>query len=164
MKSFFSIALWMVGLSVLLKLLVFFTGSQFDAFGRFAIFGNIFFLLFGIFLGLRLHKQKVLSASTFIDDFKAGMNVAAYYAILMSAFVYLYYTFIDPDYFDIRLAKQLDIAKENGMNLAEVKKTGAFFLSPFFQTTISLLGFLLLGSFYAAILSFLMRKMKGFGH
>lgn len=164
MKSFISIATWMVGLSVLLKLAVFFSATQFETFGRFAIFGNIFFLLLGIFFGLRLHKQKVLSKSSYLEDFKAGMRVAAYYALFMSAFVFLYYNYIDPDYFEIRLAKQLEIARENQMDLEQVKKTGAFFLSPFFQTTISLLGFLLLGSFYSAILAFLMRKMKGFGH
>lgn len=153
----------MVGLSILLKMSIYFSGSQFSTFGRFGIFGNIFFLLTGIFLGIRLFK-KINSKTKFIEDFKAGMRIAAYYAIFMALFVYVYYKFIDPGYFSIRLSNQLELAAEQGMNLEQVKKTGEFFLNPFFQTTITLMGFLLLGSFYAAMLSFLMRKMKGFGH
>ncbi len=160
----FSIAVWMVLISILLKMGVFLTSNQFTEYGQVAVFGNIFFLLTGIFLGIRLHKRVKLSTSSFIDDFKAGMKVAAYYAILMAAFVFIYYSFIDYSYFDLKLAKQIEVATEQEMNIEQVKQTGEFVLSPFFQTTISLIGFILLGSFYSAILTFLMRKVPGFGH
>lgn len=167
MKTPTSIAVWMVLISIVLKLFVFITSNQFTDIGQVAVFGNIFFLLTGIFLGIRLFKKTQLSketASSFIDDFKAGMKVAALYSVMMAAFVYIYYSFIDISYFDIKLAKQIEMAQEQNMNLEQIKTTGEMVLSPFFQTTITLIGFILLGSFYSSILAFLMRKFPGFGH
>lgn len=167
MKTPLSIAVWMVLISIVLKLFVFLTSNQFTDVGQIAVFGNIFFLLTGIFLGIRLFKKAQLQktkGSTFIDDFKAGMKVAALYSVLMAGFVFVYYSFIDPSYFDIKLAKQIEVAQSQDMNIEQVKATGEFILTPFFQTTITLIGFILLGSFYASILAFLMRKFSGFGH
>ena len=118
----------------------------------------------GIFFGIRLNKMQATEKTSFVLDFKAGMRVASTYAIFMCAFVYLYYAVIDPSYFDSKLAAQLSLAAENGLDVENAKKTGEFVLSPFFQSTITLLGFILLGTFYSSILTFLMRKMSGFGH
>lgn len=161
MKSTFSIAVWMMVVSVLLKMITYVNEWQFTDYERVAIFGNVFVLMTGVFLGIRLFKSKAVDITTFFDDFKAGMRTAAMYAILMTAFVYTYYSIIDPTYFDIKLKNQLVIASENEMDLEQVKKTGEFVLSPFFQSTITLIGFLLLGSFYSGIITFLVRKMRG---
>lgn len=161
MKSTFSIAVWMMVVSVLLKMITYVNEWQFTDYERVAIFGNVFVLMTGVFLGIRHFKRKAVDKTTFFDDFKAGMRTAAMYAILMTAFVYTYYSIIDPTYFDIKLKNQLVIASENEMDLEQVKKTGEFVLSPFFQSTITLIGFLLLGSFYSGIITFLVRKMRG---
>ncbi|MEQ8907564.1 MAG: DUF4199 domain-containing protein [Vicingaceae bacterium] len=161
MKSNISIVVWMMVVSVLLKLIVYSQAWQFTDYEKIAIFGNVFVLMTGVFLGIRLFKMQHKQTS-FPQDFKAGVRVAALYAIAMTAFVYTYYAIIDPTYFDIKLEKQVALAKESGMNLEQVKETGKFVLSPFFQSTVTLIGFLLLGSFYAGILSFLMRKFPGF--
>lgn len=161
MKSTFSIAVWMMVFSVLLKMITYANEWQFTDYERIAIFGNVFVLMTGVFLGIRLFKKNIVESTSFFDDFKAGMRTAAMYAIFMTAFVYLYYSTIDPTYFDLKLKNQLIVANENGMDLEQVKKTGEFVLSPFFQSTITLIGFLLLGSFYAAIITFLIRMTKG---
>jgi hypothetical protein len=162
MKSTFSIAVWMMVVSVLLKMITYSNDWQFTDYERIAIFGNVFVLMTGVFLGIRLFKKNTPGKTNFFDDFKAGMRVAAMYAALMTAFVYLYYSTIDPTYFDLKLKKQLVVANENGMDLEQVRNTGEFVLSPFFQSTITLIGFLLLGSFYSGIITFLVRKLRGF--
>ncbi|MEX2380391.1 MAG: DUF4199 domain-containing protein [Vicingaceae bacterium] len=162
MKSTFSIAVWMMVVSVLLKMITYSNGWQFTDYERIAIFGNVFVLMTGVFLGIRLFKKNAVEQTNFLDDFKAGMRVSAMYAILMTAFVYLYYSTIDPTYFDLKLKKQLILANENEMDLEQVRKTGEFVLTPFFQSTITLIGFLLLGSFYSGIITFLVRKLRGF--
>ena len=166
MKSNFSIVVWMMVVSVLLKMLVYAGGYQFTNYERFAIFGNIFVLMTGIFLGIRLHKKTIQQKTEFLADFKAGMRVAAMYAIFMSLFVYIYYSFIDSSYFATKLQNQLQLAEESGgdIDLNQIKQTGEFVLSPFFQTTITLIGFLLLGTFYASLITFFMRQVRGFGH
>lgn len=164
MKSSFSIVVWMVVVSVLLKMLVYSMGFQFTNYEKIALFGNVFILMAGIFFGIRLNKTLATEKTSFVVDFKAGMRVASTYAIFMCAFVYLYYAVIDPTYFDSKLAAQLTLAEESGLDLENAKQTGEFVLSPFFQSTITLIGFILLGTFYSCILTFLMRKMSGFGH
>lgn len=161
MKSNISIVVWMIVVSILLKLIVYIQGWQFSDFESIAIFGNVFVLMTGVFLGIRLFKIQN-GKTSFPQDFKAGIRVASLYTLAMTAFVYVYYSFIDAAYFKLKLQKQLELAQENGMNLEQVKQTGEVVLSPFFQSTITLIGFLLLGSFYSAILSFLMRKFPSF--
>ena len=107
MKSTFSIAVWMMVVSVLLKMITYVNEWQFTDYERVAIFGNVFVLMTGVFLGIRLFKRKAVDKTTFFDDFKAGMRTAAMYAILMTAFVYTYYSIIDPTYFDIKLKKSI---------------------------------------------------------
>jgi glucan phosphoethanolaminetransferase (alkaline phosphatase superfamily) len=172
MKTNFSIVVWMMVVSVLLKMLVLAMNWQFTDYERLAIFGNVFILMTGVFLGIRIYKKQNQNTS-FPQDFKAGLRVAAMYAIFMAAFVYTYYAVIDAGYFDLKLEHQIESAlehnqdpanKENLINIEQVRQTGEFVLSPFFQSTITLIGFILLGSFYAGILAFLMRKLRGFGH
>jgi len=164
MKSSFSIVVRMLIVSVLLKMLIFSMNLQFTNYEKVALFGNIFILMAGIFFGIRLFKTQAGEKTSFVADFKAGMRVASTYAIFMCAFVYLYYSIIDPTYFDSKLAAQLTLAEGNGMDVENARQTGKFVLSPFFQSTITLIGFILLGTFYSSILPFLMRKIGGFGH
>ena len=156
----FDLAVRMVLASILLKMIVFFASKQFTFYESVAIFINIFILLTGVFLGIWNYRKSIGKSDSFISYVKEGMKVAAFYAILMTAFVYIYYSFIDPSYFEIKLAKQLELASKNDLNVKQVKEMGEVVLSPFFQSTITLIGFLLLGSFYSSIVTFLLRKFK----
>jgi|SRR5690554_1630995 len=163
MKSPFAIAVWMVLASVLLKMIVFVNGWQFNDYGRVAFFGNVFILMIGVYLSLRLYKRTIGGVTTFFDDFRAAMRFVGLYAILMTAFVYIYYAQIDTAYFDTKLKDQLTLAAEHEMDLEQVKKTGEMVFTPFFQSTVTLMGFLILGSFYSAIITFLTRKTRAYG-
>lgn len=160
MKTNFSIVVWMMVFSVLLKMLIYFFNLQFTGYERMALFGNVFILMSGVYLGIKLFKKTETNKTVFLQDVKAGMRVASLYALFMTLFVYFYYSKIDPTYFDQRLASQLSLAEENGANLANAKEMGEFVLSPYFQSTITLVGFLILGSFYASIITFLLRKFN----
>jgi len=155
----------MLAISILLKLSIYFNSLQFTSYETVAIFANLLVLMSGVFFGIRLFKSQQKEATKYVEDFKAGMRVAAVYALLFAIFLYVYYAYIDPSYFEIKLLKQLELAQNQGnVDLTKAKEMGEFILSPYFQSTISLLGFLILGSFYAGIISFLMRKFSGFRH
>jgi amino acid transporter len=155
----------MLAISFLLKLSVYFNSLQFSTFENVALFANIFVLMTGVFFGIRLFKSQQKEATSYIDDFKAGMRIAAVYALLMSIFLYVYYAHIDPTYFEIKLQNQLEAAQnQENIDLAKAQEMGEFILSPYFQSTVSLLGFLILGSFYSALIAFLVRKFSGFRH
>lgn len=154
----------MLAISILFKMAVYFNGLQWQTFDQIARFANIFILMSGVFFAIRLHKMGANEATPYIEDFKAGLRIAALYAIAMSAFLYLYYAFIDPNYFseiifDPQFEEDVDAETRQ-----KVKEGGEFVKSAFFHSTISLTGFLLLGSFYSAMIAFLVRKVRGFKH
>ena len=159
----FDIAVRMLLVSIIFKMIVFFASKQFTFYESIAIFINIFVLMTGVFLGIWNYRKLLNAPQSFTDYLKEGMKVAALYAILMTAFVYVYYTFIDSTYFYLKLAKQSALLEESGRATQEIKQateTMKVVLTPFFQSTITLIGFLLLGSFYASIITFLLRKFK----
>lgn len=164
MKSPFSIAVWAVLASVIVKMLVFVTGNQFSDIGRYAIFVNIFIIMIAVFWGIREHKKNVGNQSTYLEDVKEGMKTASWFAIILSVFVYCYYNYIDTKYFAIRLQENLELAESQNMDVEKARETGEIVLSPFFHTTMTLIGFILMGAFYSTLIAFFMRKMKGFGH
>ena len=88
------------------------------------------------------------------------------YALGMSAFLYTYYAIIDPTYFDAQLSmvdeSTMGTVAEKAENLENYKKQREFVTSPYFNSTISLVGFLILGSFYSALIAYLVRKFSGF--
>jgi len=160
MKTNFSIVVWMMVFSVFFKMLIYFLNLQFSGYERAVIFGNVFILMTGVYLGIKLFKKEEASKTTFLQDVKAGMRIASLYAVFMTGFIYLYYSSIDSTYFDQRFADQMSLVEPNNPNFDNIKQTAEFVLSPFFQSTVTLIGFLLLGSFYAAILTFLLRKFR----
>ncbi len=163
MKSHFSIVIWMLAVSMLLKMLVYAGGYQFSNVEYVYFFGNPFIIMVGIFLGIRLFKKQMPEKTTFIADVKSGMKVASMYAVLMSLFVYIYYSYIDSAYFEIKLGNQLELMVENGatpQNLKKARETGEFFLSAYFMSTVTLVGFIILGTFYSSLITFFIRKVR----
>ncbi|MBL4710723.1 MAG: DUF4199 domain-containing protein [Flavobacteriales bacterium] len=163
MKSHFSIVVWMMVVSVFMKMAVYAANLQFTGYEKIYFFGNLFVMMVGIFFGIRLFKSIVEGKTTFLADIKTGMKVAGMYAVLMSLFVYAYYTYIDPTYFDLKLADQLKLAEGAGITGKDLqlrKETGAFVLSPYFQSTVTLILYILLGVFYSSIITFFVRKVR----
>lgn len=160
-----SILASMLAISILFKMAVYFNGLQGETFDQIGRFANIFVLMTGVFFAIRLFKSQEEKPTAYLDDFKAGMRISALYALGMAAFLYLYYEFIDPQYFDLYMkgSESSDLELE-GEELEKAQETIAFAKSAYFNSTISLIGFLILGSFYSALIAFLVRKFSGFRH
>lgn len=159
-----AIAIRMTIVSIIIKMLVFTMHWQHTNYERVYFFANVFILMTGVFFGIRQYKKAATDRTDFLQDIKSGMRIAALYAILMTAFVYAYYEFIDPAYFTQKLEMQLQLAAESDIDLEKAKQMGQFALSPFFQSTVTLIGFMILGSFYASMITFLLRRVKGFAN
>ena len=163
MKSHFSIVIWMLAISMFMKMLIYVGRYQFTNYENIYFFGNTFIIMIGIFMGIRLFKAQMPSKTSFLADVKAGMKVAGMYAVFMSGFVYVYYNYIDPSYFEIKLANQMELLAANGAEKGALKKakdTGEFVLSPYFQSTVTLILFILFGTFYSSIITFFVRKVR----
>ena len=164
MKTHFSIVVWMLVVSIFMKMAIYAGNWQFTGYERVYFFGNLFVIMIGVFLGIRLFKAISIEKTGFMADIKAGIKVAGMYAVLMSLFVYLYYSFIDPSYFPLKIEDQLRLLQESGRatgdELVQSRETAQFILAPYFQSTVTLILYLLLGTFYSSIITFFVRKIR----
>jgi hypothetical protein len=127
------------------------------------------------------YRAVSLQESNFLVDFKDAMKHAAIYVVLVSAFIWLYYSAIDSDFLEVRITDQLAAHKEylsDPANLAELKKTNPMleelsaeeilnmeeenkrkFLSPLVTATGSLVGLIFLSITYSLFATVLFRKV-----
>ena len=164
MKTHFSIVVWMLVVSIFMKMTIFAANLQFTGYERIYFFGNLFVIMIGVFLGIRLFKNISPDKTGFLADVKAGIKVAGMYAVLMSLFVYLYYSFIDSSYFPLKIEEQMRLLEESGRatgdELVKSRETAQFILAPYFQSTVTLILYLLLGTFYSSLITFFVRKVR----
>lgn len=144
--------------SVLLKMLYyiqFYPNDDFDMYVRFAY---LLFFLLALFLGLRAWKKKN-DPSDFPTDMKSGMKIASIYAIIVSAFTYVYYKFINPNYFEFKIAERMKAAADSGedVDLDKIKETASFIFDAFIHSTITLFGLIAIGLFYCIIIVAILR-------
>ncbi|MDC1221259.1 DUF4199 domain-containing protein [Salibacteraceae bacterium] len=127
--------------------------EDWDMYVRFAY---LLLFLLALFLGLRSFKADNPNTDLTIDV-KTGMKTTSIFAIIISAFTWVYYKFINPEYFagkieDVKIAiEQSEKATENAINTAE------FIFNAFTHSTITLFGMMIIGFFYTLILVLIMR-------
>lgn len=146
-----------------------------------SIFTNMFLLITAISFGLYLQKKKEGSnQGNALSDIKSGMSSGVPYAVLVSVFMYVYYTNINPSYIQqIRkpfveklkedLSTEEKVAKLKKLNpeletktKSEIYKEGLkniqFQTNPKSTSIISLLALILLTTFYSIIITIILRK------
>lgn len=170
-------AIW-IGLKLVLFATV--TGSaRYDL--TFAIMSNILCLLLSISLGLYFHKRKETEDSNALNDIKNGLSAGVPYIVIVSVFLYFYYTKIDPEYNQHQRAEaamQLEKLLDNPEDLQKMRDSNAEFevmstdeiresilanqeamYSPQAVTTISLLGMLILATINSIFVTIVYRKL-----
>jgi hypothetical protein len=143
---------------------------------------NIFFLLTAIALGLFLVKKKegYLSGDV-ISDFKKAMGIGLPYTLIVTGFIYYYYSTFNPMYVENKINQTyilIDKAINNPKELVKLKKQKPEFevmskeelrkelkkgpknmYSAKATGLLSLLSMLLLTTFYSLIISLIYRKI-----
>lgn len=142
---------------------------------------NIFCLLGAITVGLFLQKRRDIEETNTMIDLKNAMTSGVIYSVIVSAFLYLYYTRIDPEYIERKIAKnEIEIHNliTNKHKLAQFKKAhpdaevmtdqqiekrliesnlqGA---SAGYTSTLATLALLVLSAFYSIMITIIMRKV-----
>ena len=127
-----------------------------DDWDMYVRFSYLLLFLLALFLGLRSFKSKY-PQSDFTIDVKTGMKTTSIFAIIISAFTWIYYKWINPGYFaskieDVKVAAaQSEEATQNAINTAE------FIFNAFTHSAITLFGMMVIGFFYTLILVLIMR-------
>ncbi len=145
------------------------------------IFSNILFLLLAISIGLYLHKRKETEESNALNDIKNALSAGVPYIVVVSVFMYFYYSKIDPEFNRHQRAEtamQLEKMLNNPDDLEKMRESNSEFevmsvdeiresiisnqeamYSPQAVTTISLLGLLLLATFNSIFVTIVFRKL-----
>lgn len=167
MKHAFSLAVWMTLASVVAKLILFKLDLDLQKNAMYSAFFNLLVISVGTFFAVRQFKIRAARPTKFQEDVKAGMRTAALYALLMTIFVFVYYSYIDAGFFTKMIESRLAaarIAVEQGqeIDLEKTREFGEFIFSPKTHSTITLFGFLVAGAIYSLLITVFMRKFPGF--
>lgn len=145
------------------------------------ILSNILFLLLAISLGLYFHKRKETEESNALNDIKNALSAGVPYIVIVSVFLYFYYSKIDPEFNAHQRAEtamQIEKMLDNPDELEKIRESNEEFevmsvdeirenimtnqeamYSPQAVTTISLLGLLLLATFNSIFITIVYRKL-----
>ena len=145
------------------------------------IMTNILCLLLAISLGLYLHKSRETEYTNALGDIKNGLSAGVPYIVIVSVFLYFYYTKIDPEYNQHQrseAAMQMEKMLEDPKELQALRDSNAEFevmtvdelresltsnqeamYSAQAVTTISLLGMLILATFNSIFITIIYRKL-----
>lgn len=153
----------MTVVAITAKLLLYLIGLAQEEMAMYTMFANLLVVLVGTFFTVRQHRI-ISPDSNFNSEFKAGMRSAAIFALFMSVFVLVYYSYIDTHYFEKMIDSRIELAKmsmdENpDIKLEEVRKTGELFFTPRVHATITLFGLTATGAIYSFLLVLLTRKI-----
>lgn len=145
------------------------------------IMANILCLLLAISIGLYLHKSRETEYTNALGDIKNGLSAGVPYIVVVSIFMYFYYTKIDPEYNQhqraeaaMQMEKMMDDPKElqalrdsnpefEVMTVDELRESLTSNQEAMYSaqavTTISLLGMLILATFNSIFITIIYRKL-----
>jgi hypothetical protein len=106
---------------ILVKLSLFGMGKSNDTF-LFCTFLNMFFLIMAITVGLYLQKRKDIEEGNSLRDIKNGMSTGVPYAVIISLFLFFYYSKIDPEYNRHQINESAIALEKELSNPAALKK------------------------------------------
>lgn len=146
-----------------------------------AVMLNILCLLLAISVGLYMQKRRDTEGGNALRDIKNAMSAGVPYAVLVSIFIFFYYSKIDPEFNAHQIAEaEIGIEKmiSTPEGLAEVKKSNAEFevmpkdeiyqkliqgprgfYSPTSTMTVSMLAMLLLTTLNSIFITIIYRKI-----
>lgn len=157
-------ALFILALSIIWKMLLLLTGWNDSVIGKYPLLPVFGFMLIGMFRGMEeRRKLDYIQTFSFPGLFKSGMSIAALFTLTYSLFLYVYLNYLDAGFksrmIAARIAEQL---RENPDTSPEMIKqwtdsTAGF---PFASIWIlfTFIGLMVLGAFYAGIITRMMRK------
>lgn len=134
-------------------------------------------ILLAVFFGIRSNKIMYDGPTTFGQDFRSGARTASFFAILSAIITYVYYSKIDPAFFEIMQQNEIEkvrlgvieALKEEGKTFKDVRPAAynkiygaVLMLAPKFHSLWTMFLLVFTGLFYSAIFSTLMRKFSGF--
>lgn len=152
-------------LVIILRLVIYYTNFEADWLTAANIFLHLLIVLICVIYAIWPRP----GINAFLSDVKNGVKLAGVYAVLIAAFVFIYYSYIDSDFFPNMTEKiaQGTIAETPDKDPEEIETGVKSFFTPFNYTTITLIGYFCAGVFYSLLFAALKRvvlRPKGLKH
>ncbi len=119
------------------------------------------FLLLAIYFGMRGFKRSRTDAG-FKAMFRSGMQGGAIFTLLVTAFTYVYYQWLNPEYFLHRIESRVAEASQLGYSedqIEKVRSTAMFIFSAGVDSTVNLIMFMLMTVLYSVTIAILFRRL-----
>tara|TARA_B100000902_G_C27259427_1_gene889794 strand:- start:1131 stop:1628 length:498 start_codon:yes stop_codon:yes gene_type:complete len=154
MKQYQNIAFIAALTCVIAKMIYFLFLPPNEAWDNYVRLFYLLAFLIALFFGLRSFKIRA-TRSDFTHDVKTGMKITSIFALIISIFTWIYYTWINPEYFANRISDALSQAPEESIEAIETN--ASFIFNAFTHSTITLLSMMVIGFFYTLIMVLIMR-------
>ena len=140
---------------------LFIANAQNTVLGKYYLFAYFLFILVGILFGLKEYIKNDTVGTSIGEKIKVGIKISGLNALLYSAFIFIYYKWIDIRFFASKINKDMLLMKSRNNSPSEIEQylnTAKNFFSPssLFQAT--LFGFLLIGIIYSILCSMALHK------
>ena len=165
---------------IIIKMIFFYTGAfKYNVVPSVLI--NILCLLLAITVGLYKNQKKDTESENTLHDIKNGMSVGITYSMIVSLFIFFYYSKVDPEFNKHQIAElEFSVKKilNNPEKFEELKtsnealevmtkediynkklEAGRGFYNPMSTMTISILAMLLLTTMNSILISLVLRKI-----
>ncbi len=161
MKTTLKYALFISSASIIWKLSLFIAKAQDTLLGKYYLFAYFLFILLGILFGIKSHQKNNPEGTSLGSKIKSGMKITSLNALFYSAFIFVYYKWIDLSFFNSKIEKDLLLMKSRNNTATEIEQylnTTKILYSPssLFQAT--LFGFILIGALYSIFCALAMHK------
>lgn len=146
-----------------------------------SILVNIFLLLLAVSVSLYAYKARQKEESNALLDIKTGLRAGLPYTVLVAAFLYAFYSWINPEYLEHQISEasvMVDQLMSDPEELARMKEQNPDFevksdeairkdlmkgpesmFSPGATSTLGLLGMLLLATLYSILCTVILRTV-----
>jgi hypothetical protein len=122
-------------------------------------------LLIAIFIGMREFYISTRNSSL-VTNLKVGAQVGAIFSLLTTVFTYVFYRFVDLQFFAFMISERLEAAQQAGASAEDVEKYRGNLEMVFnagTQSMATLIGFMFLTFVYSALVALLLTKVPFFG-
>ena len=141
------------------------------------VFLNMFLLTSAVSIGLFIVKKNQEEESNLLLDIKTGMTAAMPFTLLVSCFLFIFYSYIHPEYNEHQIKERMELVKkptylnvmrkedpesENKTDqelIANEEKKAKVMYTPKAAMIVSLLGMLVFSTFNSIFISLIYRKI-----
>jgi hypothetical protein len=151
--------------AILIRLALYFTNYNSETMTKQVMFMHMLFVVLAVLLSILFPNRddSKLSTSPLFTNIKNGLRGGVLYAVITAVFVFLFYKYIDPEFFyarrDAIMEVQSQAMDDPEMIAARVDKIKTSF-TLFNYTTVTLVGFTSMALFTSIILGGIMHVMK----